>query len=352
MLTSKQIEATAAWIKTFQATDGEIPWYTGGKWEAWDQVQAAMGMICAGDLEPAMAAFRHLARTQSPRGSWVAEKVDGFVTKPEHESNHAAYIATGLWYYFVATGDRGFLAEMWPTVDRAIDFVVDLQEEDGTMCWARRPDGSRWQSYLITGSSSVHGSLVCAQRIAEELSHDRPDWWSARERLGNAIRDREELFTAESSPDPVGRFSMDWYYPVLGGAVRGPEGRERLLDPVMVDKFIEEGVGCRCVADAPWYTLAETCELVLAHHAVGLHDRAREIFSWSRSYRMENGGYETGRVFPEDVCWPPERNAYTPATVLMVQDTLVADSATSDFFVSLSGEELDEGDSVQQAIAS
>jgi hypothetical protein len=352
MLTKEQIEATAKWITTFQASDGEIPWFVGGKWEAWDEVQAAMGLICAGDIDPALKSFRHLARTQLADGSWVAEKVDGVVTKPESETNHAAYIATGLWYYYVATGDLRFVAEMWPTVDRAINFVVGLQERDGTVCWARRQNGTRWSSYLITGSSSIHGSLVCAQRLAELLAHDRPEWIIAREKLGSAIRDREELFTAEASPDPVGRFSMDWYYPVLGGAIRGVEGRERLLDLDTLDKFMLEGVGCRCVADAPWYTLAETCELVLAHHAVGLVERAEEIFSWSDAFRIGGGGYETGLVLPEEVCWPPERNAYTPATVLMVDDTLKGESATSDFFEALSGEDLDERVSEQQAIAS
>jgi hypothetical protein len=145
---------------------------------------------------------------------------------------------------------------------------------------------------------------------------------------------------------------MDWYYPVLGGAIRGAEGRERLLDPDTLDKFMLEGVGCRCVADAPWYTLAETCELVLAHHAVGLVERAEEIFSWSEMFRMDRGGYETGLVLPEKVCWPPERNGYTPATVLMVDDTLKGESATSDFFVGLSGEDLDDSGDVRQAIAS
>ncbi len=351
MLTREQIGATAEWIKTFQAADGEIPWYVGGKWEAWDEVQAAMGLICAGDIEPALASFRHLARIQATDGTWVAEKVDGIVTKPESETNHAAYIATGVWYYYVATGDIGFVAEMWPTVERAIDFVVDMQEPDGTVCWARRQNGIRWQSYLITGSSSIHGSLVCAERIADLLSHDRPRWWAAREKLGTAIRDHEQLFTAEASPDPVGRFSMDWYYPVLGGAVRGEEGRARLLDSDTLDKFMLDGLGCRCVADAPWYTLAETCELVLAHHAVGLVERAEEIFSWSELFRTDKGGYETGMVDPERVCWPPERNAYTPATVLMVDDTLKGKSATADFFLSLSGDDLDERESVQ-AIAS
>ena len=36
------------------------------------------------------------------------------------------------------------------------------------------------------------------------------------------------------------------------------------------------GRGVRCVSDQPWVTAAETCELVMALDAIGLHDRARD----------------------------------------------------------------------------
>ena len=36
------------------------------------------------------------------------------------------------------------------------------------------------------------------------------------------------------------------------------------------------GRGVRCVSDQPWITAAETCELVMALDAIGLHDRARD----------------------------------------------------------------------------
>ena len=38
--------------------------------------------------------------------------------------------------------------------------------------------------------------------------------------------------------------------------------------------FVEEGLGCRCVQEEPWVTVAESCELVMALLAAGDHARA------------------------------------------------------------------------------
>jgi hypothetical protein len=194
----------------------------------------------------------------------------------------------------------------------------------------------------LTGSSSVHGSLVCAVRIAERLGHRRPSWRRARQRLADALRFDIGRFAANDLPEPPGRHSMDWYYPVLGGALRGSRGRARLLDAEQARTFLEEGVGCRCVRDRPWYTVAETCELVLALDAVGLTARAREIASWVEPLRDEQGAYWTGATHPEKIIYPEEeRTPWTAATVLLADDALAADSPTSAFFAGLAGDDLE-----------
>ena len=60
---------------------------------------------------------------------------------------------------------------------------------------------------------------------------------------------------------------MEWYYPVLGGALRGAAARARIDE--RWDDFVVPGLGIRCVDDRPWVTGAETCELVLALDAIG-----------------------------------------------------------------------------------
>jgi hypothetical protein len=113
---------------------------------------------------------------------------------------------------------------------------------------------------------------------------------------------------------------MDWYYPVLGGAVRGDAGRA--LIEARWDSFVEAGLGIRCVSRNPWVTGAETCELVLALDALGDRDRALRLLADVQHLRHEDGSYWTGFVFPENVNWPDERTTYTAAAMILAVDAL------------------------------
>ena len=136
---------------------------------------------------------------------------------------------------------------------------------------------------------------------------------------------------------------MDWYYPVLGGAVRGAAAALRLQDHEQSEAFVEEGVGCRCVIENPWYTVAETCEYVLALDAAGLDTRARQVLSWVQPLRSEDGGYWTGVTHPERILYPEgEQTPWTAATVLMAADSLADETRTAGFFRSLAGEDLED----------
>ena len=186
---------------------------------------------------------------------------------------------------------------------------------------------------VITGCASIHGSLVCARRIARVLGRERPLWDEVRRGLGVILREREYLFRDASVPEGPGRYSMDWYYPVLGGALRGNAARVRLQ--AERERFIGEGVGCRCVADRAWYTVAETCELVMALDAGGLQEQGRALFEWVQRLRCKDGGYWMGISYPNQLRWPPERPSWTAATVILAADTLDGNSTTSSFFRDL-----------------
>jgi hypothetical protein len=178
--------------------------------------------------------------------------------------------------------------------------------------------------------------LVCAIRIVERLGMERPHWRKARERLARVLRNQQTVFTETDLPEKPGRHSMDWYYPVLGGAIRDEAGRKRLLDASLTSAFIEEGVGCRCVKDKPWYTIAETCELVLALDGAGLTERARQVLSWTRWLRTDSGAYWTGATHPAHEIFPEgEQTTWTAAAVLIATDAVQRQSATSGFFRSL-----------------
>jgi hypothetical protein len=257
------IPAIAEFITRVQKGNGEIPWSDGGKTDPWDHVESAMGLTVGGYLEEAKKAYRWSARTQLDDGSWWSYYYNG---NPEEgaykDSNMTAYIAVGVLHYFLATGDDKFMRIMWPSVSKAVDYVIGLQSEEGEIFWAKRGDGSVDQTALLTGSSSIYMSLTCALRMARLLGEHRPHWEAARIKLGEAIRNKPHLFDQTKSC-----FSMDWYYPILSGAVMEEEAQRRIEKAW--DDFVVPEWGVRCVSDRPWATMAETAELTIALAAIG-----------------------------------------------------------------------------------
>jgi hypothetical protein len=331
----ERIERTGDWIASHQRPDGGIPWFVDDRLDAWNHVQCAMALTAVERYPEARAAFRYLQGSQLPEGAWPSLATPEEVLDPARDSNHAAYLASGLWFYHLATSDTDLLAELWPTLERAIDFVVGLQEPDGVLRWAADPEGNTWPAPLLAGSSSAYGSLQCAARIAQRLGHERPHWETARSRLGEVLRGDLSEFLEADVPQPPGHFGMDWYYPVLGGALRNGAGLARLAEDF--DFWVRDLYGCRCVAPRPWYTVAESCELAIALDACGLSDDARELAAWVDRRREDDGGYWTGTVLVdgEGVIWPEERPTWTAATVILAADALAGDSPTSGFFRSL-----------------
>ena len=98
--------------------------------------------------------------------------------------------------------------------------------------------------------------------VAECLAKDRPDWELAAGRLGHAVAHHPGAFA------PKDEFAMDWYYPMLSGALEGEAGRRRMAEGWTT--FVMEGLGVRCVSTGDWVTAAETAECVLALDALGM----------------------------------------------------------------------------------
>ena len=328
---------TVAAIRDAQHADGGIPWSSGNHADPWDHVEAAMGLSVGGELAAARRAYRWLADQQLPDGSWWAAYQGG---KPDgcdrRESNFVAYVATGVWHHYLISEDDDFLCELWPVVDAAMAFVLSLQSAHGDIDWAVDAAGSPRGDALVTGCSSIFKSLECAHHIAQALGEPRPQWLQARARLGEALRQRPERF--DRSWESKARYSMDWFYPVLTGVVTGAAARARLAR--RWKEFVVPGLGCRCVVEEPWVTVAESCELVMALLAAGDHARAVELYSWLHQWRSEDGDYWTGYQFVEDLLWPEERPTWTAGAVLLAADALTGHTAASNLFtqVALSGD--------------
>ncbi|MFG2328353.1 prenyltransferase [Streptomyces sp. NPDC048604] len=336
VLTAEQAAETVAGILAAQREDGAIPWFRGHHLDPWDHTEAAMALDTAGEHAAADRAYAWLVRHQNADGSWYAAYQDGDpddVTDRGRESNFVAYLAVGVWHHYLATGDDAFLDRMWPAVYAAVEFVLGLQQPGGQIGWKREADGTPVTDALLTGSSSIHQALRCALAIAEAREEPQPDWELAAGALGHAIRRHPERFLDKS------RYSMDWYYPVLGGAVTGPEAKARI--DAQWDDFVVPGLGVRCVLPNPWVTGGESCELALTLWAMGESDRALEILQSIQHLRADGGMYWTGYVFEGNrAVWPEELTTWTAGSLLLAVAALGGDEATVAVF---GGERLPRG---------
>jgi hypothetical protein len=334
VLSAADVIATASSIAAVQRHDGMIPWFEGGHCDPWNHVESAMALTVAGLHDEAVLAYQWLADVQLPDGSWFNYYLaSSGVKDPRLDTNVCAYVATGAWHHFRVTGDRAVLQALWPVVDRALSFVLRFQRDDGAILWSVDPDGHPGRYPLLTGSSSIYHALRCGVACAEELGYERPDWELAAGRLAHAIAHTPQVF------EPKHEFAMDWYYPVLAGALAG-EAAEGRID-AWWETFVMEGRGVRCVSTGPWVTAAETAECVLALDAVGRRSQALDLLTWAQAHRCDDGSYWTGIVYPDRETFPfSERTTYTAGAIVLAADALSNATPAAGLF---RGESLPDG---------
>lgn len=325
-------QAAVQHILSAQDADGCIHWFPRGYADPWDHTEAAMGLSIVGEYEAAERAYRWLKNVQLEDGSWWMHYKEGDIHNDDRrETNFVAYVATGVWHHYLVTENHSFLCEMAPMVERAIRFVVGLQTEHGDIHWAVDTHGKPMRDALVTGCSSIYKSLECAINIFATLGENKEGWRKSRERLGYALRHKAERF--DRTWTSKARYSMDWFYPVLTGVFDRKQGLARLN--ARWSEFVETGMGCRCVSDEPWVTVAESCELTLALLAAGDHARAVELYSWLHQWRDDAGVYWTGYQFVEDLMWPEEKPSWTAGAILLAADALTEHTPACHLFTEV-----------------
>lgn len=328
-MVARLVELTTDYIARTQQPGGGIPWFEGGIIDPWDHVESAMGLTVGGRLDAAEAAYRWLKTHQHPEGYWLAAyDGDKVADGTRAETNFVAYAATGVWHHYMVTGNEPFLRELWPVINRALDFVLGLQAESGEVYWALDTRTGINKDALLTGCSSIYRSLDCGIAIAQVLGEPHAHWTRARQRLGQALLTRPDRF--DRTWESKARYSMDWFYPVLSGVLSRPDARTRLSG--RWSDFVADGLGCRCVSDQPWVTMAETCELIMACAAAGLNAQAVRLFEDLARFQVEDGSWWTGFVFTDEVMWPDERPTWTAGAILLAADTLYGLTDASTIF--------------------
>ena len=318
------------YILRVQASDGSISWEKDRKLDPWDHVEAAMGLIIGGKETEARSALFWLKENQEEDGSWFAEYKNGIPESQRKESNFTAYIATGLWHNYLVSKDKNLLKEMFSTLDLAMKFVVSLQTDFGDIRWAKE-NNKILDDSLVTGCSSIYKSLDCAISIYRILGHESKGLVKAKELLKTCLLENMERF--DRSWKSKKRYSMDWYYPVMCGVVKGTKAKEKIQS--RWDEFIVNGMGCKCVEEEPWVTIAESSELVVALVVIGEIDKAKELFEWLHQWKdPKDNLYWTGYVYTDQKYWPVEKPTWTAAAVLLAADSLFGFTNGSKLFLN------------------
>ena len=329
LLSPRIIRHTAESIARTQLASGAIPWFENHLLDPWDHVEAAMGLSIAGLLTQAEKAYNFMAGIQEGDGGFWPAYADTIpLDTTRKETHHSAYLATGVWHHYLISGNAAFLSQMWPHVQAGLDFACRQQTKHGEIAWALDEQGRACPDALITGCSSLYKSLECGYLISQTLNDTRDDWLLARQELGWAVEHKPYRF--DRTWESKARYSMDWFYPILCGIISGPQAGLRLQE--RWDTFVRPGLGCRCVSDQPWFTVAETCELVMALTGAGYRARAAHLFAELHRAKHKDGSYWTGYQSELDLFWPRERPTWTTGAVLLATDALAGISPASSLF--------------------
>lgn len=321
--------AVAAMLSA-QSADGAIRWFAGGPWDAWNHAECVMALGLAGEREAALAGFACLAERQADDGSWLCGYGNALPMADRlhlsrapapvvRDSNFAAYPATALWHWWQLTGDRATVDRFWPVIRSGIEFALSLQSDAGDISWSAEARGGALDDAVRAGNAAIWLSLGHAEALAALMGDPQPAWTGARAALGEALLARPERF--DRAGTDRARFAMDWYYPVLAGLMPQPAARARL--GWGRQRFIEEGRGCRCVADEPWATVAESAELAMALVRLGMTREAGGLLGWQDAHRDADGAWWMGWQYAEGIAWPREKPAWTQAAMILAQDALM-----------------------------
>lgn len=338
------VAACADRIESLQNRDGTIPWIEAGVWDPWNHGESAMALAVAGRDAAVEAALDALADRQEADGGWTGELGAGIpmdetgerIAPPKtpvtaRDTNFTGYAAVTVLRCALALDAPRLIARHEQMVTRALDWVAARQRKTGDIVWRDPDPGQKLDEVdsLRAGNASLYKSFEAGLRIADALGRKKSHWARARQGIAQAFAQHPDAFDRKGV-DRTG-YAMDWYYPVLTGAIPGPAGVRRL--DAAWDQFVVADLGCRCVAEEPWVTAAETAELALACLTVGRRETARRLIADLASLAKGGDGYWMGWQFELGMIWPKERPGWTSAAVVLAADALEGLSPGSDTLI-------------------
>ena len=286
-----------------QLLSGASPSNQDGSHDPWDHLEAVMGLTSLGYKDQALQGLHWMVANQNEDGSWYNLYQDEKPLELNKQTNYASYIAVAVWHFYLINNDVNFLQEFWEPVKKGILFSLSLQHSNGAIAWNIDEFETIDEDYLLTGCSSTAKSLECAIAICQALGNQsyESEWRIAHSKLITALENPSEIFDLKKDRS---RFSMDSYYPILGGI--NSKKRINSLTTKIKDSFWIQGLGIKCVSDEPWVTVAETSECSIAYKKIGEDKIALELLHNAIAIVDGNGIPYMGWQFSENIYWPDE----------------------------------------------
>jgi alpha-L-rhamnosidase len=184
----------------------DCPWRERGQWLADTRVEALVGYYAFGDWKLARRAWRQYAQSQA-----TLDGFNGGVIPPEHHKQDwikCVYPSSppfdtvlptfnciwinGLWEYFLLTGDRELLTELWPNVDRLLKLLAVHESENGLLHNLPGWVFVDWAKLDVRGEAAhvnafYYGAMLAAAKIARAVG--RPEQGGDLEMRATDVKD-------------------------------------------------------------------------------------------------------------------------------------------------------------------
>ena len=317
-------------LDEIQLLAGAIPSNQDGSHDPWDHLEAVMGLTTLGYKTQALKGLHWMSANQNDDGSWYNLYEDEQPLELNKQTNYASYIAVAVWHFYLLNNDTDFLQSFWEPVKKGILFSLSVQHSNGAIAWNIDEYGKIDEDYLVTGCSSIAKSIECAIAICQVLGRQNyeSEWKIAHLKLITALENPSEIFDLQKDRS---RFSMDWYYPILGGI--NSKTRIASLITKIQDSFWIGGLGIKCVSDEPWVTVAETSECSIAYKKIGEDKIASELLCNAIAIVDSKGIPYMGWQFSEKIYWPDETPAWTSAACILAADANNRLTSGADLFL-------------------
>ena len=214
-------------------------------------------------------------------------------------------------------------------MEKSANFVLSGQTSEGDILWAKDENDIWMDDSLITGCSSIYKSLRDFTVIAEILGKKKYRLNYELNSLKDALRNKPQRF--DRSWKSKSRYSMDWYYPILCDIFNKEESKEIIKRKWK--NFVIPGLGCKCVEEEPWVTIAESCELIMALNKIGELKLAKGIYKdILKLVDEEDSLFWTGFVYKDKKYWPVEKPSWTAAAVILAANSIFKINSNANFF--------------------